>query len=148
MIVLDANILISAVLGRNVRDLLARYSDHVELVAPIDAFEEAREHLPEILQSQKLPEIPFMSFFAELPESVAVIERETYVRAELMSRRRLLRRDEDDWPILATALVLDCPIWTEDLDFFGCGVATWTSDRVEMFLAGPEAVPDAFPTVQ
>src|SRR5208283_271668 len=27
-----------------------------------------------------------------------------------------------------------CPIWTEDTDFFGCGVATWTSDRVRMFL--------------
>ncbi|MBI4874020.1 MAG: hypothetical protein HY822_05230, partial [Acidobacteria bacterium] len=26
------------------------------------------------------------------------------------------------------------PIWTEDTDFFGCGVATWTSSRVEMFL--------------
>jgi hypothetical protein len=24
---------------------------------------------------------------------------------------------------------------TEDTDFFGCGVATWTSNRVEIFLA-------------
>jgi predicted nucleic acid-binding protein len=45
------------------------------------------------------------------------------------------RRDEDDWPILASALALGCPIWTEDTDFFGCGVATWTTDRVELYLA-------------
>jgi hypothetical protein len=28
------------------------------------------------------------------------------------------RRNEDDWPVLATALALNCPIWTEDADFF------------------------------
>ncbi|HZC23037.1 MAG TPA: PIN domain-containing protein [Candidatus Binatia bacterium] len=26
------------------------------------------------------------------------------------------------------------PIWTEDADFFGAGVATWTTDRVELLL--------------
>lgn len=33
------------------------------------------------------------------------------------------------------ALALGCPIWTADQDFFGCGVATWTTDRVELYLA-------------
>jgi hypothetical protein len=45
------------------------------------------------------------------------------------------KRDEDDWPVLAAALTFGCPIWTEDTDFFGCGVATWTTDRVELYLA-------------
>ncbi len=31
-------------------------------------------------------------------------------------------------------LVLDCPIWTEDSDFFGTGVATWTTDRIHLFV--------------
>jgi hypothetical protein len=31
--------------------------------------------------------------------------------------------------------MLGCPIWTEDNDFFGAGVPTWTTDRVELFLA-------------
>jgi hypothetical protein len=47
------------------------------------------------------------------------------------ARERLARRDPEDWPMLAAALALGCPIWTEDTDFFGCGVATWTSDRVQ-----------------
>jgi predicted nucleic acid-binding protein len=53
-------------------------------------------------------------------------------------------RDQEDWPILATALALGCPIWTEDSDFFGCGVATWTSNRVQVFLreAGPHGHTD------
>jgi len=29
-------------------------------------------------------------------------------------------RDPEDWPILAAALALDFPIWTEDTDFFEC----------------------------
>jgi hypothetical protein len=32
-------------------------------------------------------------------------------------------------------LALGCPIWTEDTDFFGCGVAIWTSNNIGMFLA-------------
>jgi len=49
--------------------------------------------------------------------------------------RRGRRRDLADWPILATAIVLDCLIWTEDQDFFGTGVPTWTTDRVELYLS-------------
>lgn len=48
-------------------------------------------------------------------------------------------RDEADWPILALALTLRCPIWTEDKDFFGAGVATWTTDRVRLYLNDPLA---------
>jgi predicted nucleic acid-binding protein len=34
-------------------------------------------------------------------------------------------QDPDDWPSVALALALDAGIWTEDRDFFGCGLATW-----------------------
>jgi hypothetical protein len=27
-------------------------------------------------------------------------------------------------------------VWTEDADFFGTGIATWTTDRVELYLVG------------
>jgi predicted nucleic acid-binding protein len=36
-------------------------------------------------------------------------------------------------PIVAASLLLDCPIWTEDQDFFRIGVATWTTDKVELY---------------
>jgi len=36
--------------------------------------------------------------------------------------------------LLYVALSLSCAIWTEDTDFFGTGVAVWSSDRVEIFL--------------
>ena len=39
------------------------------------------------------------------------------------------------WPVLALALAVDAPIWTEDQDFFGSGVAIWTTATVELYLA-------------
>ena len=47
---------------------------------------------------------------------------------------RMRSRGAEDWPILAAALSLSCDIWTEDRDFFGSGVAVWTTDRVEIYL--------------
>jgi predicted nucleic acid-binding protein len=64
-----------------------------------------------------------------------MVEFENFRRFEVPARQRISCRDEDDWPVLAAALALECPIWTEDTDFFGCGVATWTTDRVELYLA-------------
>jgi predicted nucleic acid-binding protein len=63
-----------------------------------------------------------------------VVEIHLYGQFENESRKRLGARDPDDWPILAAALALDCPIWTDDTDFFGCGVATWTSRSIGIFL--------------
>ncbi|HSV44587.1 MAG TPA: PIN domain-containing protein [Ramlibacter sp.] len=31
-------------------------------------------------------------------------------------------------------MLLGCPVWTEDTDFFGTGVATWTTSRVKLYL--------------
>jgi predicted nucleic acid-binding protein len=52
---------------------------------------------------------------------------------------RVSPRDPDDWPVLACALLLNCPIWTDDRDFFGTGVATWTTALVELYFPAPDA---------
>jgi predicted nucleic acid-binding protein len=62
------------------------------------------------------------------------IASDLYAVFESEARLRLRGRDEDDWPVLATALGLACPVWTEDADFFGTGVPVWTTNRVEIFL--------------
>jgi len=66
---------------------------------------------------------------------------EVYGEFETEARERLGQRDPEDWPTLASALAIGCPIWTEDTDFFGCGVATWTSSRVELLLRPPQKQP-------
>ena len=134
MVILDANILIRAVLGKRVREILETHSARIRFFAPDTAFEEAREHLPAILLKRGVePEAAF-AVLDELPVLIGCIDSEIYGPFEIAARQRLQSRDEEDWPVLATALALECPIWTEDADFFGAGVATWTTDRVELLL--------------
>jgi len=135
MLVLDANILIRAVLGSRVHGLLLKYAGQVEFLTPDTAFAEAWEHLPKILETRNIPAEPALATLELVGTLVQTVELETYGSLETIARERIDRRDEDDWPVLASALALSCPIWTEDTDFFGCGVATWTTDRVELYLA-------------
>jgi len=141
MVILDANILIRAVLGKRVREILETHSARIRFFAPDTAFDEAREHLPGILMKRGITPEAALAVLAELSALIGCIEAEIYRPFETAARRRLQKRDEEDWPVLATALALECPIWTEDEDFFGAGVATWTTDRVELLLR--ELQPDA-----
>ncbi len=53
MIVLDANILIRAVLGRRVRQLLETYAGHgIRFYAPDIAYADAAEYLPPLLRKE------------------------------------------------------------------------------------------------
>jgi predicted nucleic acid-binding protein len=135
VLVLDANILIRAVLGNRVLTLLRQHAGQVEFWAPDAAFAEAREHLPTILAARGIAAAPALEMLDLVSRVVQTVEAEAYSQFEEIARARLKQRDEDDWPVLAAALTLGCPIWTEDTDFFGCGVATWTTDRIELYLA-------------
>lgn len=135
MLVLDANILIRAALGPRALDIIRKYAVQIEFAAPDTAFAEARRKLPLILGRHRMDVAPPMEVISALSDSVRIVEFETYAPFEAIARQRTERRDADDWPVVATALALGCPIWTEDNDFFGCGVATWTTDRVELYLA-------------
>ena len=75
-----------------------------------------------------------MAILEHVLSGLHTIDREAYALHEADSRARLSKRDPDDWPVAAVALTFGCPIWTEDSDFFGCGIPTWTSDRVEIYL--------------
>jgi predicted nucleic acid-binding protein len=135
MIVLDANILIRAILGRRVRDLIETHESRgVRFLAPEIAFAEAERYLPALLQRRGMPITdlaPAIGYLRHLVHPVAV---EDYAAFEEEARARLRGRDEEDWPVLATALAFHCPIWTEDQDFFGTGVATWITSRVAIYL--------------
>jgi predicted nucleic acid-binding protein len=53
MIVLDANILIRAVLGRHVRQLLETYAGHgIRFYAPDVAYADASKYLPSLLRKK------------------------------------------------------------------------------------------------
>ena len=77
-----------------------------------------------------------MLLLQELVKIIQVVDELLLEDYQAIAKKLLRQRDVEDWPILATALLFNCPIWTEDKDFFGVGVATWTTANIRMFLEG------------
>jgi predicted nucleic acid-binding protein len=75
-----------------------------------------------------------MAVLDALESIVRPPERGVYAGLQAPALQRIAIRDADDWPVLACAMTIGCPVWIEDADFFGTGVATWTSDRAEIYL--------------
>ena len=135
-IVLDANILIRAVLGKRVRELIADNATSVQFFSPDVAYVDARKYLPSLLEKRGIDSESAMAVLDALESIVRPLELGVYADFKTQALERIATRDADDWPVLACAMAIGCPVWTEDTDFFGTGVATWTSDRVELYLAG------------
>jgi predicted nucleic acid-binding protein len=134
-LVLDANILIRAVLGQRVRRIIEAHADNVSFFIPETAYAEAEEHLARLVAKHGGDPAKALSFLRSIAGLGTLVGLDLYGDFETEARKRLGTRDPEDWPILAAALALSCPIWTEDTDFFGCGVATWTSSSIDSFLA-------------
>jgi predicted nucleic acid-binding protein len=133
-LVVDANILVRAVLGKRVRAVIEAHAEYASFFVLEAAYREAEEHLPTLVVKHRGDPEKALSLLRCLRNLMVPIGTDVYGEFETEARQRLAKRDPEDWPILASALAIGCPIWTEDMDFFGCGVATWTSDRVLMFL--------------
>lgn len=99
-------------------------------------YAEAARNLPRLLEKIGKSYLDAEASLGYLRGLVESVDLESYGAFEAEARQRLRGRDEDDWPVLAAALALNCPIWTEDTDFFGTGNAVWTTNRIEIFLKG------------
>jgi predicted nucleic acid-binding protein len=132
-IVLDANILIRAVFGRRVQEILERFEHAADFYSPDVCFDDVSRYIPILCAKRKLdPSLPFL-VLDHVSKLILSVERSLYAEREEDARARI-RHDPDDWPVIALALVLGIPIWTEDADFFGAGVATWTTATVDVYL--------------
>jgi predicted nucleic acid-binding protein len=133
-VVLDANILLRAVFGVQVRTLLETYEDSVTFYTPDVCLNDARKYIPVIAATRQFDPAAGLLVLDQLARLVEIVEHSIYEEYEYSARERMLSRDVEDWPIVATSLLLDCPVWTEDHDFFGSGIATWTTNNVELYL--------------
>jgi predicted nucleic acid-binding protein len=133
-IVLDANILLRAVFGERVTQILSRYEDEISFYSPDVCFADAREYVSKLSVRRGLDPLEALAVLEGFAGIVRIVDRSLYEDFEQVARERIQIRDPDDWPVVAVALLLDLPIWTEDQDFFGGGIATWTTDRVEQYL--------------
>jgi predicted nucleic acid-binding protein len=134
ILVLDANIMLRAVLGIRVRSLIEKYAEDVSLFIPSACVAEVRDYLPSLCARRNWDSAAAANLLDTLLTLVRIVEQDFYSDFEQSAKRRIGVRDIDDWPVAALALALGAEIWTEDTDFFGSGIATWTTDTVEIYL--------------
>jgi predicted nucleic acid-binding protein len=123
-LVADANVLLSAVLGGRARVVLA-HPDIESIFTTEVTLAEVEEYAIVLARKRKLPLDILLLTVAALP--VSIVERETYVRALNRARRLIEKRDPDDVEILALALHLKAPLWSNDNDFQALGIEVYTT---------------------
>lgn len=133
ILVLDANILVRAVLGNKVRNYLIDFNESVDFFIPDICVEEAQKYLPIIFDKRKLSTALLMDTINRVIGLLQIIDKSIYQERATDAQRRMNNRDIQDWPAVATSLLFNCPIWTEDKDFFGVGIPVWTSDTIHIF---------------
>jgi predicted nucleic acid-binding protein len=132
-LVLDANILIRAVLGNQVRQFLLDFHKKVNFFVPDVCFEDAEKYLPIIFEKRATSPVLGLEVLSKLQCLLQIIDKSVYQEYALKAQQRIKNRDIHDWPVIATAFAVDSPIWTEDQDFFGSGISVWTTDRIHLF---------------
>ena len=133
-LVVDANILIRAIFGQRVRQLIADSSEHVAFYVAEANYLEAQRYLEQLAPKRHIPDEVWRASLETLMNAIQLIGEDELMLVKTEARARIGHRDERDWPGLAAALLMNCPIWTEDQDFFGTGVPTWTTATVEIYL--------------
>ena len=133
-LVVDANILLRAVFGVRARVVIETYSGCTLFFIPDVCVEDARKYIPDISRRRGLDLDVGLAMLDRIVGFIEIVDNGIYEQFREQALERISTRDPDDWPVVATALLLGAPIWTEDKDFFGSGIATWTSDRIETYL--------------
>jgi predicted nucleic acid-binding protein len=123
-LVADANVLLSAVLGGRAKVVLSHPKIEGIFTTEI-TLSEVEEYVILLARKRRLSLDTLLLAVATLP--VSVVERETYARAVVLARRLIGQRDPDDIEILALALHLKIPLWSNDNDFRDTGVEWYTT---------------------
>ena len=119
-LIVDANVMVGAALGRSMPLFIDLLERDVEVLAPLPMLREAKARID---RDASLIEGEADRRLAELLELVIVLPLEAFAAHEQAARERLEPHSQSDWPLLAAAMALEAGIWTADRDLFGTGVA-------------------------
>jgi predicted nucleic acid-binding protein len=123
-VVADANVLLSALIGGRARAILVHPAIE-EVLTTETVLAEVQEYAGELARKRRLaPELVLLAA-STLP--VSVVRRPVYSRRLKEAEKRIGRRDPDDVDLLALALEVEVPIWSNDNDFKDVGVPWFTT---------------------
>ena len=95
-IVLDANILIRAVLGKKVRNTIQKYAGSTQFFTPEVCFADARKYLPALFAKRNLSADEAIAVLEGLTAIIAAVDANLYEIYELEAKQRIALRDIDD----------------------------------------------------
>jgi predicted nucleic acid-binding protein len=138
-LVVDTSVLVGELLRSSGRERLA--DERLELFLPERMWGEARVELPRriglFVRRRGLDPLIgdqlIRSAFDAVEANLTVLDQAIYWPLEDEAIARSLR-DPTDWPVVACALVLNAGIWTNNNDFLGTGIPTWTTDTIASWL--------------
>jgi predicted nucleic acid-binding protein len=123
----DANVLLSSVLGGRAR-LVLDHPEIEEVLTTETTFAEVREYALLLGRKKKLAPDAILLAVAALP--VSIVSLEVYEGALAEARMLIEWRDPDDIEILALALHMKIPLWSNDNDFEGCEIERFTTAEI------------------
>jgi predicted nucleic acid-binding protein len=118
-VVAAANVLLAAALGGRAKTVLQHPEIEEVLTAEV-TFGEVQEYSVILAKKKRLPVDTLLLAMAALP--VTVVEEPVYASALPRARRLIAQRDADDVDILALALHMRLPLWSDDNDFEDTGM--------------------------
>ena len=139
LLVVDTSVLVGDLLRTKGRE---RLNDHrLDLYFPEHMVGEVRVGLPRrigaVAASAGLAAAErddlLMLCLDAVDNNLAVVAAEVYAPFEEEALARS-QRDPADWPVVACALALSAAVWTNDNDFLGTGVPTWTTATLQIWL--------------
>jgi len=131
--VVGANVILSAVVGGKAAGLM--WSIPSELVTTTHTLRKVARYLPTLANKAEVPLEVALGALLLLP---ITSYRRTFYRAEVARARDLIgSRDPNDVDLLALALSVRSPIWTNDRDFQGLGVEVYTTAQLAAMSDGP-----------
>jgi predicted nucleic acid-binding protein len=120
----DANVLLSALIGGQAARVLRHPAIEEILTAEI-TLAEVQEYAGQLARRRRLAVDVVLLAAATLP--VTTVPRAIYAASLAEARRRIGRRDPDDVELLALAIQLKLPLWSNDNDFENTGVVWHTT---------------------
>lgn len=122
----DANPILSAVIGGSA--LKGFWDSRLLLHTTVHTVGEVLEYLPRLAQRTG---IPIQEALASLYLLPLTPHGRPFYRSKIAKASKLIGdRDPDDVDLLALALKLKIPIWTNDKDFENAGIATYTTAQL------------------
>jgi predicted nucleic acid-binding protein len=140
-IAIDANILVSAVLGLKTGAILARVSSQFDVICGAYVMSEARRVLAQVIPGDRSASARLDRYLAGM-DVVAGADFENLIpMAESTLRNAPASRNgsSKDAHVLALAWMYDADIWSHDRDYAGTGWPSWSSANLAATLAPVEA---------